>query len=49
MRHPINKKCPHCNNRIELEEGHSCWICPICRKFISNEPGGKDGDISTNR
>ncbi len=26
--------CPHCSVLITVEEGHSCWICPICQRFF---------------
>ena len=27
-------RCPHCGNEVWLEDGHTCWICPVCKGFI---------------
>jgi len=35
----LNKKCPHCNVLVNLEEGHTSWICPNCGKFIAEVYG----------
>lgn len=26
--------CPHCGEVVDLEDGHSSWICPKCRGYI---------------
>ena len=32
--------CVHCNRQVEVEDGHSCWICPNCSGYI--DTGEKD-------
>lgn len=29
-----NKICPHCHVLVNLEEGHTNWVCPNCGGFI---------------
>lgn len=46
--HPIQKICSNCGELVELEEGHSCWICPICEGFINRKESDEQGSDRKN-
>jgi len=34
----ISKVCPHCGEIVDVEDGHSSWICPNCKNFFPATP-----------
>ena len=40
----INTICPHCGEVIEVEEGHTSWLCPKCKGFFQREIGRGEED-----